>query len=134
MLAIAAAGFASAGAPAAAAETNERPAERPNILVVMTDDQRESDMVALPKTRRLFERGGTTFRNSFVSYPLCCPSRATFLTGRYSHNHGVTWNFAPYGGYERFRRRGIKNTLPVWLQDAGYETGLIGKFLNESGE
>jgi arylsulfatase A-like enzyme len=69
-----------------------------------------------------------------VSYSLCCPSRTTFLTGQYSHNHGVTWNFAPFGGYYRFKQLGQKNTLPVWLQHAGYTTGLIGKYLNEYGE
>jgi arylsulfatase A-like enzyme len=119
------------GGPATPADAADRP---PNVLVVMTDDQRADDMVALPKTRRLLGSGGTTFRNSYVSYSLCCPSRTTFLTGQYSHNHGVTWNFAPYGGYERFKKRGIKNALPVWLQRAGYRTGLIGKFLNEYGE
>ena len=78
----------------------------------------------MPKTRRLLGGArGTTFRNSFVSYSLCCPSRTTFLTGQYSHNHGITWNFAPYGGYEQFRKHGQRNTLPVWLQRAGYTPG-----------
>jgi len=109
-------------------------AERPNVVVVMTDDQRLDDMAAMPKTRRLLGGGGTTFEHAYVSYSLCCPSRTTFLTGQYSHNHGVTWNFAPQGGYERFRALGQGNTLPVWLQRAGYRTGLIGKYLNEYGE
>ena len=108
-------------------------ATRPNVLVVMTDDQRLDDMRAMPRTTRLLGGAGTTFARAHVSYPLCCPSRATFLTGQYSHNHGVTWNFAPFGGYERFRR-GERNALPVWLQRAGYTTGLIGKYLNEYGE
>jgi arylsulfatase A-like enzyme len=113
-------------APGAAA------AERPNIVVVTTDDQRADDMRALPKVRRLIGGAGTTFENSYVNYPLCCPSRATFLTGQYSHNHGVTWNFFPHGGYYAFRNQ--RETLPVWLQRAGYHTALVGKYLNEYGE
>jgi arylsulfatase A-like enzyme len=106
---------------------------RPNVLVVMTDDQRLDDMRAMPRTTRLLGDGGTTFERAHVSYPLCCPSRATFLTGQYSHNHGITWNFEPFGGYSKFRRT-EGNSLPVWLQRAGYTTGLIGKYLNEYGE
>jgi arylsulfatase A-like enzyme len=113
-------------APAAAA------AERPNIVVVTTDDQRASDMRVMPEVRRLIGGAGTTFQNSYVNYPLCCPSRATFLTGQYMHNHGVTWNNFPYGGYYAFRNQ--RETLPVWLQKAGYHTALIGKYLNEYGE
>jgi N-acetylglucosamine-6-sulfatase len=113
-------------APGAAA------AERPNIVVVTSDDQRAADMRVMPKVRRLVGGAGTTFPNSYVNYPLCCPSRATFLTGQYSHNHGVTWNNFPYGGYYAFRNQ--RETLPVWLQQAGYHTALIGKYLNEYGE
>jgi N-acetylglucosamine-6-sulfatase len=119
-------GLVLALAPAAAA------AERPNIVVVTTDDQRASDMRVMPEVRRLIGGAGTTFENSYVSYPLCCPSRATFLTGQYSHNHGVTWNNFPNGGYYAFRNQ--SDTLPVWLQRAGYHTALIGKYLNEYGE
>ncbi|HLM50119.1 MAG TPA: sulfatase [Solirubrobacteraceae bacterium] len=122
-------------APALAAPVADAaPAPAPNVVVVMTDDQRADDMDAMPKTRRLLGAHGTTFLNAFVSYPLCCPSRTTFLTGQYSHNHGITWNFEPFGGYERFAMLGQHNTLPVWLQRAGYKTGLIGKYLNEYGE
>jgi N-acetylglucosamine-6-sulfatase len=111
-------------------------AKRPNVLVVMTDDQRLDDLQVMPKTRRLLgvQGGGTTFRHAYVSYPLCCPSRATFLTGQYSHNHGITWNFWPFGGYRAWQKRGERDALPVWLQRAGYTTGLIGKYLNEYGE
>jgi N-acetylglucosamine-6-sulfatase len=117
--------------PAAAAA-----AAKPNVLVVMTDDQRLDDLRVMPKTQRLLGAlgGGTTFRRSYVSYPLCCPSRATFLTGQYSHNHGITWNFWPFGGYRAWQKRGERDALPVWLQRAGYTTGLIGKYLNEYGE
>jgi N-acetylglucosamine-6-sulfatase len=104
---------------------------RPNVVVVMTDDQDFRSMSAMPKTERLIGHRGTTFARSIVSFPLCCPSRATFFTGTYAHNHGVKWNNFPEGGFYRFHQR---ETLPVWLQRAGYRTIHIGKYLNETGE
>ena len=105
--------------------------ERPNVVVIMTDDQDFRSMPAMPKTRRLIGKAGVTFDRNFVNYPLCCPSRATFLTGQYAHNHGVLWNNWPYGGY---RMLDGSETLPVWLDRAGYRTIHIGKYLNEYGE
>src|ERR671925_345957 len=112
---------------AAAAQSIKR---RPNVVVLMTDDESVSDVRHMPNVRRLLARRGTTFTNSFVSYPLCCPSRATFLTGQYAHNHGVVGNFPP-GGY--YGLRGKRNTLPVWLARAGYRTAHVGKYLNQYG-
>ena len=106
-------------------------AARPNVVVVMTDDQDFRSMSAMPRTRSLIAARGTTFSTSLVSFPLCCPSRATFMTGQYAHNHGVQWNNAPNGGYYKLRQA---ETLPVWLRRAGYRTIHIGKFLNETGE
>jgi arylsulfatase A-like enzyme len=97
----------------------------------MTDDQDFRSMGAMPKTQRLIGDRGTTFARNIVSFPLCCPSRATFYTGQYAHNHGVRWNNFPEGGFYRFHQREI---LPVWLQRAGYRTIHIGKYLNETGE
>ncbi len=74
---------------------------------------------------------GATFANSFVNYSLCCPSRSTFLTGQYAHNHGVWSNQPPQGGFPRFESLHANNNLAVWLQGAGYYTALIGKYLNE---
>jgi arylsulfatase A-like enzyme len=103
---------------------------RPNILVVMTDDQNVNDIAHMPNVRKLLARQGTTFTNAVDSFPLCCPSRATFITGQYAHNHGVVGNFHPYGWYGM---KGRRNTLPAWLQDSGYRTALIGKWLNGYG-
>ncbi|HEV2852669.1 MAG TPA: sulfatase [Thermoanaerobaculia bacterium] len=114
-------------APAGAAATE---VTRPNILVIMSDDQTVADMRVLPKTRALLGERGTTFANSFVSYPLCCPSRSTFLTGQFPHHHGVMANSGPNGGYQRLDH---SNTLPAWLQEAGYYTAHIGKYLNNYG-
>jgi N-acetylglucosamine-6-sulfatase len=102
-----------------------------NVVVVMTDDQAADTMRAMPRTRHLIGRKGVRFRNAVVSFPLCCPSRATFLTGQYAHNHGVLDNNGPRGGYESLD---AERTLPVWLSNAGYRTAFVGKFLNGYGE
>ncbi len=103
---------------------------RPNILVVMTDDEAAADVAQMPNVKRLLQARGTTFADAVDSFPLCCPARATFITGQYAHNHGVAGNFYPYGWYGM---KGRGNTLPAWLQKAGYRTALIGKWLNGYG-
>ena len=103
---------------------------KPNILVVMTDDQALADLQAMPNLKSLVAAKGVQFSNAVDSFPLCCPSRATFITGQYSHNHGVGGNFWPYGWYGMTNRA---NTLPKWLQDSGYYTALVGKWLNGYG-
>jgi N-acetylglucosamine-6-sulfatase len=118
----------SAGGPPPAAA---QPDARPNVVVLMTDDQTLRSMRALPRTRALIGDRGARFANSFVSNPRCCPSRATFLTGQYSHNNGVLTNGPPIGGWQRLR--GTSNWLPTWLQAAGYRTVHVGKFLNHYG-
>jgi N-acetylglucosamine-6-sulfatase len=131
--ALAVAGCAAAagldvGSPAPA---HGKSPSRPNIVVVMTDDQTVADLRDMPRTRRLVERRGVRFDRSYVSYPVCCPSRATFQTGQYAHNHGVMGLYAPTGGYGRLDKH---NTLPVWLERAGYYTTHLGKFLNGYGD
>jgi N-acetylglucosamine-6-sulfatase len=108
------------------------PASGPNVVVVMTDDQRYDDMATLPKTRRLIGSAGVTFTRAYVSYPVCCPARATFFTGQYVQNHRVLCLY-PFcgGGYGRLNQR---EYLPVWLERAGYKTAHIGKFLNGYGK
>ena len=98
---------------------------RPNIVVVMTDDQALSQMGrrVMPKVNRLLRDHGTRFKNAFLTTPLCCPSRATLLTGQYGHNNGVLQNT-----YPSLRQK--RNVLPVWLRRAGYVTAHVGKFLN----
>ena len=105
-------------------------AERPSFVVVMTDDQTYADMAAMPRTRRLIGDAGARFTRSYVSYPLCCPSRATYLTGQYNHNNGVQTNSPPKGGVEALDE---EHTLPVWLSEAGYRTAHVGKYLNGYG-
>jgi arylsulfatase A-like enzyme len=129
LLAVCAA-LAAAAAPAQARPVTESRDGRPNILVVMTDDQAVADLKVMPNVRKLLADQGTTFADAIDSYPLCCPARATFITGQYAHNHDVAGNFYPYGWYG-MKDRG--NTLPSWLQKAGYKTALIGKWLNGYG-
>lgn len=105
-------------------------AAKPNIVVLMTDDQTLDSMSVMPQTNRLIGGEGTTFTRSFVNYSLCCPSRATLYTGQYAHNHGVLGNGPPLGGYTRLDK---SNWLPLWLQAAGYRTMHVGKFLNGYG-
>jgi arylsulfatase A-like enzyme len=107
----------------------------PNIVVIMTDDQDDTGSMAyMPKTLSLIAEHGITFKNSFVNLPLCGPSRASFLTGQAAHNHGIRAN-SPLdaGGWEAFKRKEA-NSLPVWLQAAGYKTALVGKYLNRYGQ
>ncbi len=109
---------------AAAAQT------RPNIVVIESDDQTLESMRVMDNVNSLIGGQGVTFRNSFVNYSLCCPSRATFLTGQYMHNHRVLSNLAPNGGFDRFQSLHGNNNLAVWLRRAGYYTAMIGRYLN----
>jgi N-acetylglucosamine-6-sulfatase len=102
----------------------------PNVVVLMTDDETVEDMAVMPRTREVLGEHGVTFAHNYVSYPVCCPSRATFFSGQYAHNHHVMGLYPPTGGYIRFNRW---NSLPVWLQHAGYVTDHIGKYMNGYG-
>lgn len=103
---------------------------RPNVLVVMTDDQTLESLRVMPNVNRQLAGEGTTFASYYVSFANCCPSRATYLTGQYSHNNGVEDNLPPLGGVGKLRD---DETLPVWLQRAGYWTASVGKYLNGWG-
>jgi N-acetylglucosamine-6-sulfatase len=157
-------------------------ASRPNIVFVMADDLDERSMQDLPGIRQVMGSNGITFENAYVTYSLCCPSRATILRGQYPHNHGIIGNAPPEGGEPKFRqlglvhqllpqdvppalasmlkpllisipgaleaeallelgydlreRRGVEHlgddqsTIATWLDDAGYRTKLIGKYMN----
>ena len=112
--------------------TSDAPVEQPNIILILTDDLADDDLSYMPNLRSLLVEQGTTFENAFVTDSLCCPSRATILRGQYAHNHGILENGPPNGGYEKFRSLGRQNsTLATWLQDAGYRTVLIGKYMND---
>jgi N-acetylglucosamine-6-sulfatase len=102
-------------------------AAQPNVVVLMTDDQTQASLSYMRNVNGLLGAEGTTFQQSFSSFPLCCPSRTTHLTGQYAHNHRVLHNAGPFGGYAVFDHA---NSLPVWLQQAGYRTMHVGRYLN----
>jgi N-acetylglucosamine-6-sulfatase len=103
---------------------------RPNIVFVMADDLDERSMQELPGIRQVMGSNGTTFQNAYVTDPLCCPSRATFLRGQYPHNHDILGNAPPRGGGEqKFWDLGRdRSTVATWLKGAGYRTSYIGKY------
>lgn len=122
------ASVAAFGARDAAAQET---AARPNIVLILSDDEDVALHEFMPKTRALLHEQGITFDNAFVSYSFCGPSRASILRGQYAHNTQIMGNEPPWGGYEKFRALGLEaSTLGTWLQDAGYRTALIGKYVN----
>ncbi|MDQ4143921.1 MAG: sulfatase [Actinomycetota bacterium] len=109
------------------AAAQEAPDDRPNFIVIVTDDQRADTMWAMPRVRRKIAHRGIRFRQGYVSNSLCCPSRASILTGRYSHSTGVYTNSPPHGGFAAFED---DSTIATWLDEAGYRTALVGKYFN----
>jgi arylsulfatase A-like enzyme len=110
-----------AGRPAGAQSAPD--GNRPNVLIIITDDQRIESMGPMRKTRAWFRRGGTEYLNAFVTTPLCCPSRASIFTGRYAHNHKVRTNADA-------SELDAKSTLAHYLKQDGYQTAIVGKYLN----
>jgi N-acetylglucosamine-6-sulfatase len=109
-------------------------ATRPNIVLILTDDEPYHEMWAMPHVQSEIVRHGVEFDRGYVVNSLCCPSRTTILCGRYSHSTGVWTNRWPWGAYYAFVRNGDqKSTIATWLNAAGYDTALVGKFLNDYG-
>jgi N-acetylglucosamine-6-sulfatase len=146
-LALLALGLLALAALVPAGGTAGAGSQRPNFVVVQTDDQTLHELYStwinpegieartMPQTLDEIRKRGITFSRHYVSYPLCCPSRATLLSGRYAHGHGVLSNDAPRGGYYAgYKSRTIfDNNLATWLDGAGYRTIHIGKFMNNYG-
>jgi N-acetylglucosamine-6-sulfatase len=97
---------------------------KPNIVIIMTDDQNVDSLPVMHNLMSYPEGSWVKFNNAFVNTSICCPARATVLTGQYAHTTGVTTNTSG-------DKLNDTNTLPVWLDQAGYYTGLIGKYLND---
>ncbi|KAI7844023.1 hypothetical protein COHA_002363 [Chlorella ohadii] len=118
---------------------NDEQDKRPNIIFILTDDQ---DAVMggdwhMPKLRRHLANEGINFTSYITNFALCCPSRSTILAGQCSHNSGVVGVggdkqiMNPLGGFQRFNDMGMeRKTVAYHLQQAGYRTGLVGKYLN----
>jgi N-acetylglucosamine-6-sulfatase len=106
-------------------------AERPNIVLILTDDLDARSVSRLTKLKSLMTDQGTTFNRTFVTTSLCCPSRASILRGQYPHNHQIV-RTSLTEGFEKFRNLGHENsTIATWLQSGGYRTMLLGKYFNE---
>ncbi|KAM0353013.1 hypothetical protein ACHAPU_001899 [Fusarium lateritium] len=104
-----------------------------NIVFILTDDQDAVlDSVSyMPKLKEHIIDQGTSFVNHFTTTAICCPSRVALWTGLQPHNTNVTDVNPPYGGYPKFVSQGLNSKyLPVWLQEAGYETYYTGKLFN----
>jgi N-acetylglucosamine-6-sulfatase len=117
-----------AGFSAPATADEPVPDDRPNVVLILVDDMRTDDLARMPATNALLVDAGTTFTNAYATFPLCCPSRASILSGQYPHNTGVLGNKAPLGGFSKFDDT---NTMGTWLNSTGYTTGYFGKYLNE---
>jgi arylsulfatase A-like enzyme len=101
---------------------------KPNIVFVLTDDLEVATAEMLPRLPDLIANRGVSFTRAYMAQPLCGPSRATILTGQYTHNHGVASNDTP-PAFPSFRRHEA-NTIATWLKAAGYRTSLVGKYIN----
>jgi N-acetylglucosamine-6-sulfatase len=121
-------GAYSRGAPVAA----QTSPTKPNVVFILADDMRYDDLKYMPKTRSLLSSRGMSFNQAFVSNAHCCPSRATIMRGQYAHNTGVWFSSnRSDGGWEAYKDNGYEtDNVATRLSDAGYRTGLFGKYLN----
>jgi N-acetylglucosamine-6-sulfatase len=115
----------------AAKEEAESSSDRPNIIFVLADDLDYASAQKMPQIGSFLAEEGLSFEEAFVSHPVCCPSRATILTGLYDHNHNVISNNRPSGGFEKFVSEGHEeNSIAVGMHESGYRTAFLGKYLN----
>ena len=122
---LSAAGFVSCNAqeqPTANKVSAQEPRD-PNVLLIVTDDQRVGTLDSMPFTKGYFARDGVLFSNAFASTPLCCPSRASIMSGRYPHNHKARIN-------SLIELLDHDSVLPHYLQQDGYQTAIAGKYFN----
>lgn len=105
-------------------------AQRPNIIVILTDDQRINTLQTMPTVQRQIRAKGGDYLG-IIPTSICCPSRVSLLTGDLAHTTGVYTNSLDYGGWPTFDASGFESkTVAVALDDAGYRTGYMGKYLN----
>ncbi|MBI4097348.1 MAG: sulfatase [Candidatus Levybacteria bacterium] len=117
-----------------------RLSDKPNIIIILTDDQRADTLQYMPIVQDRLGGEGVTFSNAYATTPLCCPSRVSLYTGLYAHNTNVWTNHMPnkgdfpLGGFDAFGgsagRGKDDETIAVWLKRVGYRTGFAGKYLN----
>jgi arylsulfatase A-like enzyme len=113
--------------------TGEARLEKPNILLIMSDDQHAASIACMPNLKRLIAGHGVTFTRAYASTPLCCPGRSSMLTGLYAHNHRIRSNgvYEDHSGAVQFGVEGNEaNVVAKFVQAQGYLTGYFGKYLN----
>jgi N-acetylglucosamine-6-sulfatase len=133
LLALVGALFAGVAAPLSlpgSPDTLDR-AEQPNVVLIVADDLDKKLLRWMPQTRRLLADQGASFDRYYVEQSTCCTSRASILSGQYTHNHGVRGNHYPAGGFFRWHESREAEALPTWLEANGYRSALLGKYLNE---
>jgi arylsulfatase A-like enzyme len=126
MLLVFGAAGASAAVPAAGG-TKHAADKRLNVVLILSDDERWDGTTVMKNVKSLLVDHGVNFTNAHVTTSMCGPSRASILTGQYAHHTGVLDNFGPHA-YPAFKEQ--SNDLPVWLHRAGYQTALVGKYIN----
>lgn len=124
------------------AASTDAKAKQPNIIFILTDDLDVNtfNSKTMPRTYSFLKQKGTTVKNQVIPTATCCPSRASFMSGQYSHNNNVRSNGGRYGGYAKYysneaeRGLGLSYSIGSWLQNGGYRTAFIGKYLNNYGD
>jgi N-acetylglucosamine-6-sulfatase len=133
LLAVVGAGWTGVAALHTAVDTPDagKAPIKPNVVVIVADDLDKKLLRWMPQTRRLLADQGATFDRYYVEQSTCCTSRASILSGEYTHNHGVRGNHYPAGGFFRWHEGRESTALPTWLEANGYRSALLGKYLNE---
>jgi N-acetylglucosamine-6-sulfatase len=104
----------------------------PSVVVIVTDDQAFSTLPFMPLVAKHLATEGTTLENFILNDPICCPSRVTILLGQYRHNHHQETGWP--GCASLFHRAGSpKVAIGNLMREAGYRTGMVGKYLNSYG-
>lgn len=116
----------TATAPVSYIVNNAAVSNKPNIVLLLTDDQRYDTLQYMPILQARLGNA-IKFDNAYNAVPLCCPDRASLLSGQYSHNTKIYDNDPPTGGAPVFKDA---STLATWLKSVGYRTGLFGKYMN----
>jgi N-acetylglucosamine-6-sulfatase len=101
--------------------------QRLNVVLILGDDERFDGTTVMKNVKSLLVEHGVNFTNAHVTTSMCGPSRASILTGQYSHHTGVYDNFGPHS-FPAFTE--ASNDLGVWMHRAGYQTALVGKYVN----
>jgi N-acetylglucosamine-6-sulfatase len=117
------------GSPTPTPTPAPTPQPKPNIVFLLADDDDSVSIASMPHVQELLVRQGMSFRNAFACFPLCAPARASMLTALHAHNHGIGYNATATADFRASGRE--SSTVAVKLQQAGYRTALIGKYVNQ---